>query len=345
MFPQGLERYNLTENPYANRELNPLKRQEDLERIARVDSFSLLEQVDVYLDARVQAGEPAFLVVNGRNGSGRSSVANYILARYRQLRGIDPQHFVVPNSGPLHDDPFGIYKNWALYLYDVLDEQNLELDDAVEQELITLPTAVDRETLPPRFMTLMRRVSRTLGAAMPPAGFGICLEDVTSLPIITTGKTIFQRAQTVCVFTTLSYESIMRATGNALAGGGRELPGFHLLGSREGSAGSVPAGGGRELPGELIDLNPLKGKDVEAVIRIRWNGTLPHPFDANGTGIEDAFPVARPIGQVLHAAATLLDDKVRTSPLGPPWPAAQELGFGHDDLVQEVPIALRSWRR
>jgi tRNA A37 threonylcarbamoyladenosine biosynthesis protein TsaE len=89
-------RYGLRDNPFYY-ELNPLERAEDARLYARVAGFQrIMDSIDQRLAERVLRKRPAFLLLSGGSGSGRTALARYALAKYRELRAIESCRFMVP---------------------------------------------------------------------------------------------------------------------------------------------------------------------------------------------------------------------------------------------------------
>ena len=75
---QGWDRYNLKDNPYDKDPLDPFQRPGDERLYVRVDSFAELDKIDEILEASVGEGKPSHFLIAGDDGTGRTSVANYM---------------------------------------------------------------------------------------------------------------------------------------------------------------------------------------------------------------------------------------------------------------------------
>src|SRR5262245_2529987 len=110
-----LDRYGLENNPYRVK-LDPLSTDNHGTWVARVDGFAKLKSIEDDLEKAVNQKQSRFFLVTGRSGTGRTCVANYILARYRDLRGIPPERFLVPPRNVNTHDEFITFKSWLIFL-------------------------------------------------------------------------------------------------------------------------------------------------------------------------------------------------------------------------------------
>src|SRR5829696_7221174 len=95
---EGLARYKLNKNPFRfDRALNPLEYQEDEQLLVHVDGFGGIDDIDEYLQTAINAKRAAFFMITGKSGTGRSTFANYVLARYCSLTGIPTNKLIVPD--------------------------------------------------------------------------------------------------------------------------------------------------------------------------------------------------------------------------------------------------------
>ena len=241
------------------------------------------------------------------------------MARYCELRGIEPERFVIPDREVPNHDEISLFRSWMLNLHFRIKRYGINVGRDVLDELNTTPKQNfdDNAILVQTFLELAWNVGNALKGVN--AGYGVFFENVPTYSLIETGKKIFKEAETVCVFTTLSYESLRV-----------DIP------------TSEP-----NNPDILVELNPIKGQDVKVVTEKYW--PLPrinHPFDPDGQGIEESFQVSNPIARVLRVLADLLEDKVKEHPEGPPWPEDRTLAYTTDELLQKVPDALnKRWRQ
>jgi len=196
------KRYGL-EGPvfFLRRELDPAEADHS-KRLVRVDGISTVKEVEEYLKAQVAAKSPCFVLVTGERGSGRSSVANYVLDRYRELRGINRDKFLWVRSRIVqNDDPLPTYQHWAGFLVQVLEDANLLQAETVED----FRAFSERELPPTNFVPAFQRSVTKLDRAMAPldAALAVRVEDVPNYETLRVAFDIFDKAQTIVVFTAL----------------------------------------------------------------------------------------------------------------------------------------------
>lgn len=289
-------RYGLQDNPFRKRELDPLNNPADESELAEIDGFSTHKpQVDAILEAAVKEKGPAFFLVAGNSGTGRSSVANWILARYCDLRGIERNRLIVPRRKVSNRDDFDTFLNWFAFLHNSIgDKEEIDLGKKLGDALEAVANTVQRVTMVPKFSDLAKRLSTTLtaqksanGTAMP-AAFGICLEKIEEYRIIRTAIDIFEDVPTVGVFTTFD-----------LANVGKEAVDLFRQGS------------GRTR--HVVELGSLSAPEVVTIIGKRWSDASKYPdkppFDPNAIEQVLGHPPRTP-GRILVIMARLIDFKL-----------------------------------
>lgn len=312
--PEGLARYGLKENPFTPRVLNPLLRPADRDLFVQIDGLSSLPRVDATLRTAVEQKLASFFLVTGRNGCGRTSVANYILDRHRELRKIEPKRFLDPQREANNHDDLAIFISWLGYLVTDVYDINVELPDALSKEIDRVER-LNPNMMKPRLRGIITRISSLLVNADPAAGFAVCLEDIRTYQLVATASKIFERSQTVCVFTAQEYDNIMRDV----------IEPFEA---------NFP-----NADDAVVKLYPLSGRDASVLVEKRWQQISGHenPFDP--TGIKQAFGTElRPVGRVLSVVGRLLDLKISDNKSGDPWPQARELYLTREYICDKVPI-------
>lgn len=290
-------RYGLKENPFEVRPLNPQVDPEDLKRIVRLVKFHL-DDIDNTLQNKIDAGEPVFFVVSGKSGTGRTSVANYILTRYRDLKGYE--QFVIPPVTVNHSVP-DVFRNWMLRLRGGIRQKKLDIGELSKSILDQVQTTPDN-LLNSVFLDLALEVSQALDQLNPKAGFGVYLEDIPTMDLFEAAMDIFRDSSTACVMT---------VSESALAVMDKK-PAVDVH----------------------IALEEIEGRDVWEIIDKRWVGNAPNPFDPNGVvkAFDQKLSIARAMVLMRKILATMLD----YHPHGDEWPRATELHFSEELLVNQI---------
>ena len=307
--PYGLARYGLELNPYKF-PLDPLENDKHADWLVRVDGFAKLDEVDEYLKKHAEEKRPQFFMVAGKSGSGRTSVAKYILSRYRHHRGIGRERFVPVIRELENHDEFYFFQNWLINLYYELD--SLEIKPTLPKNLTLdeINKAVPG-TMRASFHGLMMQFSKVMTMAeaggQPAAWFGCVVDKVNSFAFIDAAAEIFKDTRTVCVFTAGDYNEIDETVIKPFRG---------MFGKEA-----------------LIRLSDLSGGQVKNLVSARWGhfSKFEIPFDL--TGVEKTFEArARSVGRVLEIFSKLIVAKVPDMEDGPAWPEAAQLAHDQKDL-------------
>src|SRR5262249_48847349 len=108
-----------------------------------VDGFLKLRQsLPDFLARRVKDEEPAFVLIHGPNGMGRTAAAREVLKHYRQIRekqlteskqGTGPGRLMVPVVAKLNGSQLHVFRSWLLDLKTMLQKKTrpAELDKLV----------------------------------------------------------------------------------------------------------------------------------------------------------------------------------------------------------------------
>ena len=318
-------RYGLKANPYRTGELDPLSNPSDENRLAEVDGLQKHKQtVEDALQMAVASGQPAFFLVAGSSGTGRSTVANWILSRYADFRGLPRPRLLVPKYEVDSRDDFNTLLNWFAFLGNrICDEDDIDLGENLTDSLDKLADTVKRETMVPAFSRIARRVSIALEAqknatvANHPAAFAVCLEKVEEYSIIRAVLNVFKDVKTVGVFTTFDLENV-----------GKEV--VELFGKTGGPARHV------------IQLNALTAREIATVLCKRWRDAsqLPGDLPFDTATIEQTLGKSPcSLGRVLRLMSRLIDIKLAAEPLSPStWPNNPNLRLTADQIEQFIPI-------
>lgn len=322
--------YSLEENPFRSESyLDPLLDFEnESKRLIAVDGFDKLGKIDECLEKNKKNKKTSYFLVTGRSGAGRTSAANYVLARYCQIHNISPQRFVVPkrdkDENPYQlavgEYPLPIYTKWFLLLYDEIDRAHILEDEVMERELSNATTGLSEENYTSKLRRIVRRLNESLYPDPPskkePAGFGLCLEDISRYSYIQAALDIFDAARTVCVFSVGAYDSYDTYVIKPFK-----------------------AKFGPDSEPMIIDLGLMNGNDVKRLVEERWRvvSDCESPFDSEGIRREfDDNP--RIVGEVLNVLTAVIYGK-STEHIGkPPYPQNKELRISKDDIRRYTKI-------
>src|SRR5262249_6414 len=147
----------------------------------RVDGFLALDRIDAYIKANASDTKPLFFMVTGKSGSGRTSVAKFIMSRYRLHRGVDPKHFVPVINEAEDDDEFNYFQNWLIDLYFKLSL--LEVKPTLPRNLTVEDiNKAQRNTMRATFHGLMMQFNMLMETAkkagQPSACYGCFVDNV-----------------------------------------------------------------------------------------------------------------------------------------------------------------------
>jgi hypothetical protein len=313
---KGIQRYGLRAMPYKRRrKLDP----EHDTSLCVLAGMKKVEDVKAYIAAAADADEPAFVMVSGKSGAGRTSVCNHLLATYRAARGIPSENFAVPRMKVAGDDDYVVMKNWITALYGDLQFRP-GLTPLGKAGAVDLDVALDtldglmRETYRTKAAIWMKLTAQTLARGNKPAGFGVCLEDVPSFLTVEAAVSIFESVPTLVLFTVFDHQQGVRDQFEALQVNTTTLPP---------AIDSYP----------VLQLYDIAGQDAEELIQSRWpDESKPSPFD--GAQLASAFVTPRSAGRIMVLTGRLLERKAAHP--GPKWPTAEELRFAPDGLPDEV---------
>nr|WP_296064982.1 hypothetical protein [uncultured Actinoplanes sp.] len=286
----ALPLYDLSENPYLPRELDPLLREQDSDLVAMVDGWRNLGTICDYVDEQAKAGEPCLVLVSGASTTGRTSVANYLLRRWADARNHDPKSMLVLPLHVGHDfEDGGPILHWIGRLKPFITRQTRAdgrkplLQATTATELVTL--ASERPANPgPRLQSVLETVVVDLGDAWALAGV---LEGVSTYAQVALTLQAFDAVDAMMVM----IEDRTKDTTESLAGVDQLLS--------DGNA-------------RRVDLDLIGHEEIPELIRKRWQchrpDGAPSPFDE--AAIAQVFnQKRRTIAQVLRVFADMLTAK------------------------------------
>jgi hypothetical protein len=250
-----LQRYKLKRNPFApelQRELCP-QCEEELSLYAKVEGFGQqVQHIQNWFARPENLAEPAFILVCGPEGSGRSSVVNYIIYCFGQAKRLNADK-VSPITVPIknHDDMEPIQEALEK-LYTCLEEKpgvNLEKDFPKLDDLFMNHVIERSEPSNKRICKLVfRRTKPILGDEIV-----IVLDNIRTYEQVDSSAQVFEDAPLI-LFTTSNEEVYKGFTSS-------------------------------KIHGFPVKLSNLTLEDVKEFIVQRWlacSGDEQHPFPESG---------------------------------------------------------------
>jgi len=287
--PEHYERYGFVQNPFDRKELDPVERPIDMGSLVAIDGFGQLQSVEQYLQGRIGAFQPAFVVIEGGSDSGMSSAANAVLAKYRDIQGIPKDRFIalkMPLQPTFNNHlELDLYREWVLEFYDRATDTSLGLNLAgVLTNFQNIRPLSNATTWHYDLRGVLAQVQQ--GFVPPNEGFGTRFRQIKTVEVVNKAKVVFRAIRTVCVFTAV--------------------------------VGVLPV----DFSSQNVDvhfwkLGTLTATEVETLVNSRWGTGSNLPFDPAKFG---PFCAGRGVGAVLKAADGLLQSMARANPPINPWP-------------------------
>jgi len=317
--------YGLNFAPFSRTTLNPLEKKKDSELLVEVDGLrGFKQQIDEYIVGKSRDDGPALFVVAGERGTGRSAVANYILARYRDLRAVKPERFlVVPLRAKDHNVDVWFCR-WFIHLKTVIDASKIfDLGEAIKGlediEKLTQHTDLLSELLNQR----ASKVTEALASQQNSAVVAIHLDSahrMTSLDtpaIIRMASEIFANTPTVGVFTW------------CISPLDEDFHLFRKSVQRDTELGKL----------KIVTLWPLSPEDIADFVQSCWNNAGGQendlPFGPDDVGTLLGEPNLRPCGLIQRFMAELIEMKASAHPKSS-WPADKSLQIGREEIRQQI---------
>lgn len=295
--PYGL--YGLANgNPYAQKPLNPMETPTDCDRLLELDGFIGHEEVMTYLQVKTDSGWPAFVLVGGRNHTGRTSMANWILHNYFELRDVKDRYLHV--CVPVKDQAaFGWLRKAIAQLWAKLKQSDLRLNQGLLDGIKDCLSFTDDMPYEELFQAAIGALSVELTSRQ--YAIGVVFEGIPDAEFIASAKTVFESSEAVVVYTYDDYEH-PQTTG---ARGFRAVQFDDVLD---------------------VYLEPLASRQVSLLAAARWKDASDLEFPFEDGGLEDLYKDNRtPIGKVLKRLENFLDYKLEIAPSNAVWPVDQEL--------------------
>ncbi len=340
----GRARYGLTVKAYDPKvPLDPLACPTDSDLLV---GYEGLTEVELYIDRAIELCEPAFVMVAGIKGTGRTSVCNHLLRHYRdeRKRRADPDvlpldepfKLVVPEPAYPGADGFGYFSNWLQIMYYNLAAKGLT---PLGNEAIDLDGELKGDPLPveklylSKAQVILTQTSRVL--AGKGAGFAVRLEDPPQ-DLIKPTFAICDQAETITLVTVLD---AIEAPGT-----GEQQSDLlkDLFRSRPRSHESARERGGYPI----LELGPVRGKQARDIIERRWKAGrtgVRLPFDNDG--LVDTFDRRhRPAARIVLMTSEMFDMKLAEAWDGPAWPDDEKLFFSAEQIPRYVEVIDRRER-
>ncbi|GII52401.1 hypothetical protein Pth03_07900 [Planotetraspora thailandica] len=308
-------------NPYVNRPLDALTDSSDQDLLLELEGFIQLAGIEAAVDRAVREGRPAFFLIIGAGGSGRTSLSNHVMRSYQDRRwpGQEGDNLCVhrsPRTTMTHD-PYRQLTDTLLSLRNNMKRRHIEISDDLKTSFRDLSRS---QASGPLSDYDLQEIAELVSSdvATRGSGLGIHYEGVATKELLALAPRVFENTQAVMVLTVDAYDHA--GTPQLTESDKQE---FAKL-------------------GHVIHLEALTPAQISMLALKRWNGTQPSPFDPGG--VESAFTRRRyTIGQAMRYLAMLLDFRLSEYHDAEPWPTA-ELRL-HEDWLQTKMWQGENWAR
>jgi hypothetical protein len=183
--------YDLPDNPYEARELDPLRSAQDADLISTIDGWHHLEPVREYVRRQAAAAEPCLVLVAGESNTGRSSAANHLVHQWALARGLKPERVIVARKIMPHNfskaEPV---VDWTIKLKVAIGKHTLAADgrnalSTVGQETFDRLHAEKLANPGPFVQSALQQALAELGEGWGVAGVieGICKEEQVAVAL------------------------------------------------------------------------------------------------------------------------------------------------------------------
>jgi hypothetical protein len=287
-------------NPYLHRALNPLTTPTDGDRLLGLDGFVSRENAQDYLRQRIDAEQPAFVLVGGRNHTGRTSMANWVLHSYFELRDVNQRY--LPICVPVTDQSTFTWLLKAIARLWAKIKQTTDLKLTAETSKGFEDCLSVKSDLP--YEELFQAALGAVSAELTDLGYavGVAFEGIPNAGFVAAAKNVFESSQVAVVFTYDDYDHPQ----------------------------TTDARGFRSAQfDDVLDvyLKPLVSRQVGLLAKCRWADGSELAFPFEDRGLEELYQDTRtPIRKVLKRLEDFLDYQLEIAPPGAaPWPANQDL--------------------
>lgn len=309
--------YGLLRLPYNARVLNPLADTQDLGLLSRVDGWKGVDDVAAFLTERAAARRHALVVIGGGSGTGRTSLANFLIHAWAQGREaspnvtFDPGKLIVARGRMTDFDAEDQLLKWVLNLLPQAQNLGFVPSEPTEKAFDTL---LDRPAV--IAPSLQRTLSKLAGDlyAKEWALAGV-FEDVKRQEVLTLANDSFKFVDSLLVLT------VENTAGNFDA----------VLSNVEEALDSESS--------KVMLLSELDGAEARDVVIDRWRSgsadpQVEMPFDE--ACLQAAFAGRRrPVARVLKLMELLLSQKL-TYRQRERWPEDKHLAFTETEIARKI---------
>jgi len=169
-------------------------------QIVFADGFHAMQQIDNYLDQCILANKSAFIAISGQSGTGRSVAASYVLRRWQSKQNIEADRYIVPDVGPIHNDPSAIFVDWFTTVARKAGHVT-QVNPAIRAALGVTIQQPGGSAYAFNFNPHAVSYGQVLRAAHPAAGAAVCLDDITKVKYLADCQEIFDGSSMLCVCT------------------------------------------------------------------------------------------------------------------------------------------------
>lgn len=303
---KAMTAYGLRDFPYLRRELNPVRDGHDLDLWCPVDGWRLAESLGDFVASRGAAKKPALVVIAGGSGTGRTSLANYVIHRWATARQeapdftFDPEKLIVERSRMTHYDAAKHLWTWALEVHLAVQNAGYESTESIERAFTALA-----EKQPEAIEASLGLALGKLTGALSAGGWSLAsvIEDVREQALLTLAEKSLHFV-----------DSLLVTTVEATAGN------FDAV------LADVESALDQEIS-RLVTLGELNGSEARQVVFKRWQICTENDPPFKEQDVENAFVNRpRPIARILKLMELLLVVKV----------ADEHLKFREGEMVDRI---------
>jgi hypothetical protein len=288
-------------NPYDHEPLNPLVTPGDEERLLDLDGFVVHDRIERHLQQKASSSKPAFVLIGGRDWSGRTSLANWVLHTYFEQRGVEDRALAI-EVPVIEQGAFWSVRSAMSGLWAELEQTpDLEVDERTQRYIEECRASEDEKNYKDLFRVALHAVSRELTHRDSPYATGFVFEGVGKPALVSSAMTVFKTSQAVVVFT---YDD--------------------RKGPATTSAEEWDAMQFKDLLHE--NLKSLVSEQVCELARTRWEKASQRTFPFDDRGLEALYKKnPTPIKKVVRRLEGALDYRLKTAPHDAAWPDNPEL--------------------
>lgn len=320
---RGLPVFGLTVNPYDDRVLDPLSRPLDADLFTSIDGFAELNEIGNFLDARAAGDGPTFVLINGPDGSGRTSAANFVVSSWKVARPEDRQLLVPRPPDEESRSARGVLAEWLANVRNELRRNGPALPGALDAELERFFAAGYGSI---SFVSDLRYLLAAVDAHVTASGLALVavFDNLDVVDLVPVAVSAFVDTRALVVVVTSDYPTQLES----------------MLG--EGGLAALPGDRSR-----VIQLGYLSDTDITELVRSRWEHAVKYlnadvlspalPFDLPTLAPTLAAGVSGPrtlrrIMSILHELLEMRD----AAYAGQPPPDEGQLRFSPAELEEQI---------